>query len=68
MEQTVLCGHSQELTPGYNFTGHKSIVNLIPYLFKVNFNIMVALLLLLPRFLSFSFSERKNYFPHLPHI
>jgi hypothetical protein len=65
VEQTRLCGYSQELAPGSNFKVHESIVNLIPYLFKVNFNIMVALRLLL-RFLPFSFSAKK--FPHFPHI
>jgi hypothetical protein len=67
MEQRVLCGYSQELTPGSNIKGHASIINLMPYLFEVNFNIMVALRLLLPRFLPFSFSA-KNNFLHLPHI
>jgi len=67
MEQTVLCDYSQELTLGSNFKGHESIVNLILYSFKVNFNIMVALRLLLPRFLPSSFSA-KNNFPHLLHI
>jgi hypothetical protein len=67
MEQTVLCGYSQELTPGSNFKGHESIVNLILYLFKINLNITVALRLLLPRFLPFSFST-KNNFPSLTHI
>ena len=66
MEQTVLCGYSQELAPGSNFKGHESIVHLIPCLFQINFNIMIALRLLL-RLLPFSFSA-KNNFPHLPHI
>jgi len=67
MEQTVLCGYSQEITPGSNFKGHESIVNLIPYLFKANFNIMVTLRLLVPRSLPFSFSAKKKN-SHLPHI
>jgi hypothetical protein len=65
MEQTVLCGYSQELTPGSNFEGHESIVNL---LFKANFNIMVTLRLLVQRSLPFSFSAKKKHFSHLPHI
>jgi len=67
MEQTVLCGYSQELTPGSNFKGHESIVNLINYLFKIKFNIMVALRLLLLRFLPFSFSA-KTFSPSPPYL
>ena len=59
MEQKASCGYSQELTPSSNYKGHKFIVSLTPYLFKLNFNIMVALRLLLPRFLALSFSAKN---------